>query len=255
MWTLRYPLLVACLLLGQSAGCQWQPVDLETHLGTARLRDTHHPRRAIEGDGHERQPPGSQRDEASVEASLQTLKEMGVRFRHAPVPPTTTRRGAACAVEDAIRIVRGGTGIRFSRPVRANVAFAVRLARFERIVQEEAQRWFGRRVRRIEHLGSYVCRHIASGSGRLSEHGAANALDVAAFVLEGGRRVSIKRDYVLVGQTATRPAQQFVSALVERLRDEQVFSTILTPDWDRRHHNHLHLDGRDRHWMWQFWSS
>ena len=52
----------------------------------------------------------------------------------------------------------------------------------------------GSEVRRVESFGTYACRGVIGGTtNRLSEHGTANAVDIAAFVLADGRRITIAR--------------------------------------------------------------
>ena len=155
---------------------------------------------------------------------------------------------------DGLRITRGATGIRYPKPLHVNGPFALRTLHFEHIVQETAQKWLHQPVKQIEHLGTYVCREVAGRSGSLSQHAHGNAIDVSGFVLKNGTRVSVKRDYVRSGATPVKPAELFLRDLVERLREERVFRVILTPDWDRRHHNHLHLDGSDRFSVWRLFS-
>gem|GEM_PF-5119423 len=55
-------------------------------------------------------------------------------------------------------------------------------------VQPAANAWLGGRIVRIESFGSYSCRPLNGQAGqRLSEHGRANAVDISAFVVQGGR--------------------------------------------------------------------
>jgi hypothetical protein len=150
---------------------------------------------------------------------------------------------ALCAAPQGVAIARGATGVRYSRQPRVNGAFALRLARFEKVVQEEAAAAFGRPVVRLEHLGTYVCRMMAEYPTWVSEHSFANAIDVAAFVLRGGRRITVERDWTPKDREATTPAGRFLRRLARRLYDEDVFSVVLTPSFDRRHRNHFHLDG------------
>ena len=58
-----------------------------------------------------------------------------------------------------------------------------------------------------------------------------------------GRTVVVERDWVKADQAATTPAARFLRRLTRRLYDEQVFSVVLSPSYDRHHRNHLHLDG------------
>ena len=100
-------------------------------------------------------------------------------------------------------------------------------------------------MRAIVQLGTYNCRRMAAYPDLVSEHSFANAIDIAAFVLANGRRVEVERDWVRADQPARSPAAQFLRRLTRRLYDEQVFTVVLTPSYDKHHKNHLHLDGAD----------
>ncbi|HAJ04637.1 MAG TPA: extensin, partial [Brevundimonas sp.] len=80
-------------------------------------------------------------------------------------------------------------------------------------------------------------------NARPSEHARANALDVSAIRLEDGRVVSIASDW-----RGTGPAGPDARPFLKRLRDGacRVFSTVLTPDYNEAHRDHLHLDGAPR---------
>jgi hypothetical protein len=186
---------------------------------------------------------------ADADAPIDGLRRLGARVHPWSATPVIGPRGVRCGVDDGVSLSRGPTGVRWNRPVQATGTFALRLVSFEQIVQEEAQRIFGTGVARIEHLGSYVCRPVRGSSGSPSEHARGDAVDVAAFVLQSGRRITVQKDFVRAqAPPVTRPGQ-FLRALVDRLRAESTFGTILTPDYDAHHYNHLHLDGR----QWSFW--
>lgn len=107
-------------------------------------------------------------------------------------------------------------------------------------VQPAAEAMFGQRVSRIEHFGSYSCRRMyGRETGRWSEHATGNALDVAAFVLADGRRISVRADWDGEGDAAT---------FLRRVREEacEVFGTVLSPDYNEAHADHLHLDQATR---------
>jgi len=171
------------------------------------------------------------------------LRAERVRFRPWPVTPVKLGNKALCEVPQGVAITRGATGLRYARPARVNGAFALRLVRFEKLMQEEAMAAFGRPVARIEHLGTYACRTMAAYPDWVSEHAFANAIDVAGFVLKGGRRVTVDKDWIRKDQEATTAQARFLRRLARRLYDEDVFSVVLTPSFDRRHQNHFHLDG------------
>lgn len=103
-------------------------------------------------------------------------------------------------------------------------------------VQPAATAELGSPVARIEHYGTYSCRRLyGRAEGQWSEHATGNAIDIAAFVLEDGRRVSVLRDWK--GQDAE-------AAFLRRARDAAcgAFGTVLSPDYNAAHADHLHLD-------------
>lgn len=52
--------------------------------------------------------------------------------------------------------------------------------------------WMGSELTRIDHLGSYACRNIyGRPDARRSEHATAEALDISAFRLASGERITI----------------------------------------------------------------
>jgi hypothetical protein len=174
----------------------------------------------------------------------ETLRAAGMKFSPWPLRPSRLPDGVVCEAPDGIA-VRRGPAVRYQPGARVNCAFAQRLVRFEKIVDEEARAILRSRVRAIVQLGTYNCRRMAAYPDLTSEHSFANAIDIAAFVLANGRRVEVERDWVRADQPARSPAAQFLRRLTRRLYDEQIFSVVLTPSYDKHHKNHLHLDGAD----------
>ncbi|MDZ3833478.1 MAG: extensin family protein [Sphingopyxis sp.] len=102
------------------------------------------------------------------------------------------------------------------------------------VVQPLAQRHFGQKVVRLATMGSYNCRKIA-GRDAQSEHSTANAIDISAFVLADGTRVSVLDDW---------DKGDAKGAFLHAVRDGacDLFSTTLSPDYNRAHADHFHLD-------------
>ncbi|URW74997.1 extensin family protein [Sphingomonas donggukensis] len=96
----------------------------------------------------------------------------------------------------------------------------------------------GSPVVRVESMGTYACRNTVGTRtiNRLSEHAVGNAVDVSAFVLEDGRRITIERDW-----RNPDPAVQDFLQTVRRSACKR-FGTVLSPDYNAAHYNHLHLD-------------
>jgi hypothetical protein len=95
---------------------------------------------------------------------------------------------------------------------------------------------FGSRVASIDHYGSYSCRRIyGRAEGQWSEHSTANAIDVAGFRLEDGTSISVLRDWEREG-----PKRKFLTDVRTGACD--LFATVLSPDYNEAHRDHLHLD-------------
>jgi hypothetical protein len=144
--------------------------------------------------------------------------------------------GGGCSAVGAVQLTEIGT------PVTNLGAMTCPLARafagwVRDAVQPEARRRFGSAVRRIESMGTYACRTVNSRPGaRLSEHAYANAVDIGAFVLADGRRIT-----VLAGWSGEdEQARAFLRA-VHRAGCRR-FSVGLGPDSDANHRDHLHFD-------------
>lgn len=103
-------------------------------------------------------------------------------------------------------------------------------------VQPAAMRWFGQPVAEIKQISAYSCRGMnGNPRARISEHAFGNALDIAAFVLADGRKVTVKD-----GWKGLPEEQGF-------LRDVQLaacdqFNTVLAPGSNRFHYDHIHVD-------------
>lgn len=158
-------------------------------------------------------------------------------IRHRLLPPRDA--GPDCSTRDAVAFAPGGARTIGFRPADLGTScpVAAGLALWEwHVVQPAARRHFGVSVAAIDHLGSYNCRRINNreDSG-WSEHATANAIDIAAFRLADGRSVGVLRDWDDEG-----PA----GAFLRDVRDGacRLFATVLSPDSNAAHRDHLHFD-------------
>lgn len=124
-------------------------------------------------------------------------------------------------------------------PVTCPVAAALEIWR-QQSVTPAARDILGSKLARIEHLGAFSCRRMYGGAeGPWSEHATANAIDIAAFVLEDGRRISVLGDWQRGG-----PEAKFLKAV--RNGACTAFATVLSPEYNAAHADHFHLDQDDR---------
>lgn len=162
----------------------------------------------------------------------------------AGVEHVVTKPGGAdqCRYADAVRLRPDKTAIGLVPAAVAPscpVVAALKLWEWQ-VVQPAAQRFYGQPVRSIRHFGSYSCRRMyGRGQGDFSEHATADAIDVAAFVLKDGRQVSVLNDWKAEGKDA-----DFLHVVRDGACD--LFSTVLSPDYNAAHRDHFHLDQAER---------
>ena len=194
----------------------WTPLDLSQPVG------------AFTG----RKLVGLREDAPQCRASLERA---GARFTAAP----PVDGGGQCGYSDGTRLRSGGSlsiayapsGLVTSCPVAAAMALLE-----WHVVQPAAAEHLGTRVTAFDHFGSYSCRRIYDRSeGNWSEHATANAIDIAGFRLADGRRISVARDWE--GEDGEA---RFLRAVRDGACD--LFATVLSPDYNAAHRDHLHLD-------------
>lgn len=103
-------------------------------------------------------------------------------------------------------------------------------------VQPSAMRWFGARVVEIKQISAYSCRGMNGNSrAHISEHAFGNALDIAAFTLADGRRITVKDGW------HGMPEEQGFLRDVQGAACQQ-FNTVLAPGSNVYHYDHIHVD-------------
>lgn len=142
---------------------------------------------------------------------------------------------STCPLTNVLR-VQGGE-VALSSSFLASCPLAVAFALFERHgLQPAAMAVYGQKVTRVDHLGSFACRNMyGRESGSRSQHATASALDIAGFRLADGRTVSVLKDW---------PKDDADARFLRQARDGacDMFSVVLSPDYNAAHRNHFHLD-------------
>jgi hypothetical protein len=145
-------------------------------------------------------------------------------------------KGNGCFVHNAYRL-HGLAGVSFSQAVTTNCGVANTTAHWlDSVVQPAAEDAFGEKVVAVDVPDGFSCRPRNNIRGaKLSEHGMGNAIDISAFTLASGRKVSVKQ-----GWFGDRGAKGFL----RQVRTEACgpFKTVLGPGSDTYHKDHIHLD-------------
>lgn len=198
------------------------------------------------GGGEDRRPaPIRERPSGPITLNGPTPRETQQCFsdlsreqvRYNPLPDRDF--GSGCIVTGAVELLDIGVPITNLKSMRCPLARTftawVRFA-----VAPAARQILGSDLARVESMGTYSCRAIIGGgaasAGRISEHALGNAVDVAGFLLRDGRRITIDSDWAS-GDTQIRA---FFAAIHSSACKR--FKTVLSPDYNAAHHDHLHLD-------------
>lgn len=144
---------------------------------------------------------------------------------------------AGCPLTNVVRVHQ--SQVEFSSSFVMRCPLLVRWLMFEsQQLQPLAIEHLGRQVQQVEHLGTFACRNIyGRETGRVSQHATASAFDIAGFVLEDGRQVSVLDDW---DNDTRADASRFLKEAHQA--SCRYFGTVLGPEYNRAHANHFHVD-------------
>jgi hypothetical protein len=173
----------------------------------------------------------SQRETAQCHADLTA---QGISFKVLP----DRDNGGGCAIAGAVQLTDIGVPVTNLTAVRCGEARAFS-AWVRNAVVPAAYQMLGSELARVDTFGSYACRNVVGAgrsAGRRSGHAIANAVDFAGVALKDGRRVSVLNDW----NSADPATRQFLQTI--RASACKRFGTVLSPDYNAAHRNHLHLE-------------
>ncbi|MFW2851695.1 extensin family protein [Sphingomonas sp. TX0543] len=161
---------------------------------------------------------------------LADLQRLGVDYQ--PLPDR--QLGPGCAILGTVKLLDIGVPTANLGAVRCGEARAY--AGWARnAVGPAAYQILGSELARIDSMGSYSCRNVA-GTKRRSGHSIANAIDISAFVLKDGRRITVLSDWNSPDQNVRYFLRVVHQSACKR------FGTVLSPDYNTAHRDHLHLE-------------
>ena len=179
-----------------------------------------------------RAPPSSALSDKDTRQCHADLRRDDVEFKILP----DRNFGGGCTAVGSVQLLDIGT------PTTNLTAMTCPLAReFSRWTREAAQpaarAWLDSRIVRIESFGTYACRPVnGMAGGKLSEHGRANAVDISAFVLEDGRRITVLEGWNSRDEDVRRFLRAVHQAGCRR------FQITIGPEANSLHHHHFHFD-------------
>lgn len=145
--------------------------------------------------------------------------------------------GGDCPLTDVVRVRDFGV-VKLSSSFLASCPLALSSALFiEQQARPLTERFTGQPLVQIDHLGSYACRNIYNrADARRSEHASAEALDLSAFRLADGQRVTVLNGW---RQPETQP---WLRAMLSASCG--YYGNGLGPEYNAAHANHFHLGMR-----------
>ena len=133
-------------------------------------------------------------------------------------------------------LVRGRM-VPLSSPITTNCQMASALPEWAETVDGYATGMLESPLAAINTGTSYMCRNRNNAeNGFTSEHGFANAVDVTGFTLEDGRNIVVESNWL----PATSPEGRLLRLAHDAACGD--FTTVLGPEANAEHHDHLHLD-------------
>ena len=165
---------------------------------------------------------------------LADLRELHVSFQVLPDRET----GPGCGLNGTVKLVDIGVPVANLTAVRCGAARAF-IGWTRNAVAPAAYQMLGSELARVDSMGSYACRNVvgsARNASRRSGHAIANAIDVGGFVLKDGRRITVLDDW----NSSDPQVRQFLQTI--RASACKRFGTVLSPDYNAAHRNHLHLE-------------
>ncbi|TCP72691.1 extensin family protein [Sphingomonas sp. PP-CE-1G-424] len=165
---------------------------------------------------------------------LADLRELHVSFQVLPDRET----GPGCGLAGTVKLVDIGVPVANLTAVRCGAARAF-IGWTRNAVAPAAYQMLGSELARVDSMGSYACRNVVGstrGPTRRSGHAIANAIDVGGFVLKDGRRITVLNDWNSPDPQVRQFLQTIHASACKR------FGTVLSPDYNAAHRNHLHLE-------------
>ena len=196
------------------------------------------------GGGQDRRPPPRPRGARPVTLALPTSRETQACYadlsredvRFSPLPDRDY--GGGCRLIGTLQLIDIGVPVTNLKAMRCGLARNF-TAWVDYAVAPAARQMLGSDLVRIESMGSYACRAVVGApgaGGRLSGHATANAVDISGFVLKDGHRITIQQNW----NGGDAQARAFLRTI--RASACKRFGTVLSPDYNAVHYNHLHLE-------------
>ncbi|MCO4764245.1 MAG: extensin family protein [Myxococcales bacterium] len=185
------------------------------------------------------------------------LLARGVTFTAVPNPMGVPKGGTkkVCDIPDLLSVNPGMYGVGFRASSQTGTMVKMQMnCTFAHSVADMAQELAAKGVTEVVHYGTYNCRYI-SGTKSLSQHGYANALDVAGLKTKDGAYHSVLKDWEKGAKNPKTTSGKLLRWFADHMYAKHVFNIILTPEYNAAHANHFHVDNTPGSWYMQGFAS
>jgi len=142
-------------------------------------------------------------------------------------------RIAGCGIDQAVRL-KSVSGVTLSQPALMDCNTAKALKQWTNKGAKPALRRVGGGLAEYRVAAHYACRTRNNQPGaRISEHGKGRAIDISAFTLQDGTRLTVLNDWNSRHGRALKSMHRAACG---------PFGTVLGPNSDRFHRDHFHFD-------------
>lgn len=186
--------------------------------------------------------PPEPEDESSSGACYSALREANVPFERV--------REATPGVRWPVRLKGPVRGVLFAPLEKGDRMHAVLDCRLALTLVSWAKDLRRARVRKLEYYSMYRPGARIAGSGSVSGHAHAMAIDAARFELDNGDELSVLDDWegrrrgedpCPVRRDERRGSRTLRTVLCNAV-ERKLFEVVLTPHYNKAHANHLHLE-------------
>jgi hypothetical protein len=170
------------------------------------------------------------------------LRNASVRFDQVP-------RARAKAIRNPVELASPILGVRFA-PANGMATNGIVDCRLAAAFVAWAPILRDAGVVRVEHFSTYRPGARVAGSGKVSGHAHALAIDAARFHMRDGRVIEVEGDWdererggspCPVRRDESEKGR-ILRAVVCRAVERDLFQVVLTPHYDRAHFNHVHME-------------
>lgn len=174
-----------------------------------------------------------------------------------PLPPISEDR---CGERSPLEVTEV-SGVQLSASAVMNCRTATAMAEWVESANETASLQLGSEIKQVITSTSYQCRRRNNAlTGKISEHGFANAIDILGFRFSNGEAISLIKDWgptlqqaseeegEITEESSVTPESQIPPSkegiYLRAVRDLacEHFTTVLSPESNELHADHFHFD-------------